>query len=212
MNITLHHTAAEDMLALLEALGKPCYALVGHDWGALHVWSPGKNLLCLSAQTNFRSQEYLLLMQTDTPPPSPSQAPGQYASGSLSPAAWRHRGLGGRNVWRAMVAPWCRLCAMSVPPNLLLSKRPPVANLTSMHGDYFNYIAYHNEYKRYGETWPVDDPTAVSGPADQEYDSDPENFLLRCYLSGAWGTSQVKAIPFEALEPKKDCRVKSISR
>ncbi|CAE7527141.1 ephA [Symbiodinium natans] len=130
----------QDMLALLEALGKPCYALVGHDWGALHVW---------------------LL-------------------GSMHPEAFP------------------RLCAMSVPPNLLLSKRPPVANLTSMHGDYFNYIAYHNEYKRYGETWPVDDPTAVSGPADQEYDSDPENFLLRCYLSGAWGTSQVKAIPFEA--------------
>ena len=32
---------AKDMLSLLGALGKDCYALVGHDWGALHVWYPG---------------------------------------------------------------------------------------------------------------------------------------------------------------------------
>ncbi|CAE8619725.1 unnamed protein product [Polarella glacialis] len=29
---------AQDMLGLLSTLGKPCYALVGHDWGAILVW------------------------------------------------------------------------------------------------------------------------------------------------------------------------------
>lgn len=32
---------ARDMLALLDVLGKPCYALVGHDWGAILVWPLG---------------------------------------------------------------------------------------------------------------------------------------------------------------------------
>ncbi|CAE7041303.1 ephA [Symbiodinium sp. CCMP2456] len=130
----------KDLLSLLGALGKDCYALVGHDWGALHVW----------------------------------------LIGSLFPEAFP------------------RLCAMSVPPHILHGQRPPVVELAARHGPNFNYIVYHNEYTRYGESWPVHDPSAVSGPADQEYDADPENFLLRIYLSGALGTSEVKAIPLEA--------------
>ncbi|CAE7257763.1 ephA [Symbiodinium microadriaticum] len=130
----------QDLLSLLGALGKDCYALVGHDWGALHVWFIG----------------------------------------SLFPEAFP------------------RLCAMSVPPQILHGQQPPVVELAARHGPNFNYIVYHNEYTRYGESWPVHDPSAVSGPADQEYDADPENFLLRIYLSGSLGTSEVKAIPLEA--------------
>ena len=86
---------------------------------------------------------------------------------------------------------------MSVPPQILHGQQPPVVELAARHGPNFNYIVYHNEYTRYGESWPVHDPSAVSGPADQEYDADPENFLLRIYFSGSLGTSEVKAIPLE---------------
>ncbi|CAE7255578.1 ephA [Symbiodinium pilosum] len=130
----------QDMLALLKALGKTCYALVGHDWGALHVW----NLGCLHPEA------------------------------------------------------FPRLCPMSVPPAYMYSHRPPAVGLAARFGEHFNYILYHNEHTRYGETWPTDNPAAVSGPADQEYDADPEDVLLRIYLSGAFGTSQVNAIPLEA--------------
>ncbi|CAJ1386909.1 unnamed protein product [Effrenium voratum] len=37
---------AKDMLGLLKVLGKPCYALVGHDWGGQLVWYLG----CLHPQ------------------------------------------------------------------------------------------------------------------------------------------------------------------
>ena len=49
----LYNDSAQDMLALLKALGKPCYALVGHDWGALHVW-------CLGLQGCFESEQHEL--------------------------------------------------------------------------------------------------------------------------------------------------------
>jgi len=146
----------QDMLSLLGALGKDCYALVGHDWGALHVWFLG----------------------------------------SLFPEAFP------------------RLCAMSVPPLFLHSQQPPVRELSVRYGENFNYILYHNEHKTYGESWPVSDESAVSGPADREYDADPENFLLRIYLSGALNTSEVKAIPLEAdrnQDPKRSsggCRTR----
>ena len=38
-----------------------------------------------------------------------------------------------------------------------------MVELAARHGPNFNYIVYHNEYTRYGESWPVHDPSAVSG-------------------------------------------------
>ena len=64
---------------------------------------------------------------------------------------------------------------MSVPPAYMYSHRPPAVGLAARFGEHFNYILYHNEHTRYGETWPTDNPAAVSGPADQEYDADPED-------------------------------------
>jgi len=40
-----------DMLGLLKVLGKSCYALVGHDWGAILVW----HLACLFPEAFPRS-------------------------------------------------------------------------------------------------------------------------------------------------------------
>lgn len=128
---------AKDMLALLDVLGKQCYALVGHDWGAILVW-------CLG-----------LLRPKDFP----------------------------------------RLCAMSVPPSFIASPTPPVSEgMSRVYRDNFFYILYHNEYNgQYGAAWP-NDGNATTGPAELEYDEDPEATLRRLYLSGATGTSGLKSI------------------
>lgn len=129
-----------DMLALLKVLGHSCYALVGHDWGAILAWHLG----------------------------------------CLFPEAFP------------------RLCVMSVPPVTLVAKVPPVDRMAQQYGEDFWYILYHNEYQDYGKPWPIDDPTALTGPAEKEYDADVEGFLKRLYLSGALSTSEVKAMTIEA--------------
>eukprot|EP00931_Biecheleriopsis_adriatica_P086673 TRINITY_DN61286_c0_g1_i1.p1 TRINITY_DN61286_c0_g1~~TRINITY_DN61286_c0_g1_i1.p1 ORF type:complete len:376 (+),score=69.20 TRINITY_DN61286_c0_g1_i1:55-1182(+) len=132
-------TIAKDLLELLTLLGKPCYALVGHDWRALLVWHIGL----------------------------------------LHPQAFP------------------RLCAMSVPPTLLLSPVLPVAEgMARKFKDNFWYVLYHNEHEgKYGTAWPPE-AGAAAGPAEQEYDADPEAALRRLYLSGALGTSGLKGIKF----------------
>lgn len=135
---------ARDMLALLDVLNKPCYALVGHDWGAILVWPLG------------------LLHPTRFP----------------------------------------RLCAMSVPPTLMVSPVEPIERVSGPRfGDKFNYILFANEFDgRYGKAWPVgrEDSDHVRGVAESSYDSDPDAFLRALYLSGASLTTSVKAITFDA--------------